>query len=367
MIEFVTDSREYDSADVIEEALHCYAGAQDADRIAVRCLRPLHRGDGSPVLDERGEQRRAVLAGVYAVGRIREAAECIAALDARRADDPRDCLNFTDAVGRWHGYFHAQRVTAPVTNALLPGRAGTVKTAGIGAYTTIAADLDPAPDAAPGDAVLIATELAAALEHIDPRIDRRALLIQQSGRGAYVLLNITPQPLTVRPVIRDTIKTLARLVRSVGAAVQVDPSVYDPARILRIAGTTNHKPGADPCTPAWILRPWRPSVRIPWAAIERLAAPSRPQLRVIHGHASGAPSNHRPLRELFAARGWIYAERPDGVCDVRCPQADLHSDGREAAILYPPREPGGVGWVRCLHAHCDSLTVTDVYRLLGEG
>jgi hypothetical protein len=366
VIEFATDARNYDSVDVIEDALRTYAAGQNADRIAVRCLRPLYRDDGSPILGERGEQRRAVLAGVLSVDRIRQVSADIAALDARLADDHRDCLDIAEARGRWHCYFHSQQVIAPITNALLPGRSGTITSAGIGAYTTIAADLDPEPTAAPGDAVVIADELATALSRIDRRIDRRALLIQQSGRGAYVLLNIEPQPLTVRSVIRDTIRTLARLVRSVGAAVQVDPSVHDPARILRIAGTTNHKPGADPCTPAWILRAWTPTVRIPWAAIERLAAPSRPKLRVIEGRTCGSSSARRPLRDLFAARGWIFAERSDGTYDVRCPQADLHSDGRDAAILYPPREPGGPGWVKCLHAHCDSLTLSDVYRRLGE-
>jgi len=214
--------------------------------------------------------------------------------------------------------------------------------------------------------VSVASSLADVLVQIDPRIDLRAMLLQQSGRGAYLLVSIEPQPLTARGTVRDALRTLARLVARCNRGVRVDTSVHDPARILRIAGTTNHKPDADPCTPSWILRPWTPSVRSPWGAIERLAAPSRPTFRVVPGGRSSAtPSERRPLRELFAARGWIYAERPDGICDVRCPQAELHSDGREAAILYPPREPGGRGWVRCLHAHCDSLTLTDVYRSLG--
>jgi hypothetical protein len=76
---------------------------------------------------------------------------------------------------------------------------------------------------------------------------------------------------------------------------------------------------------------------------------------------------HRPLRDLFVDRGWFYGDRTDGIADVRCPNADQHTDGREAAILYPPRESGGPGWLKCSHAHCAALTLFDVYRLLERG
>lgn len=367
MTELAVDSRAYETADVVADALRLYAEAQGADRIAVRCLRPLHHLDGSVILGDRGEQRRAVLAGVYSLDRIGDVADQIAELDARAADDPRDTLGLEGAVGRWHCYWSAQRVTAPVTNELRRGRDGTVSAAGIGAYVTVPTDLDPEPGAAPGAAVEIAEALVETLTGIDRRIDPRAIMVMQSGRGAYVPLAIEPQPLTARPTIKATLVTLARLVRATKAPIKVDESVHDPARILRVAGSTNHKPGADPCTPAWILRPWTPGVRIPWAAIERLAAPSQPKLRVIEGGRAGVRvGQRRPLRELFAARGWLRAVRSDGVADIRCPQADLHTDGRDAAILYPASQTDGPGWVKCLHAHCADMTLADVYRALGE-
>jgi len=134
---FTTDAREYDSAEVIERALDIYACAQGADRIGIRCLRPLFDGDDPPVLGQRGQQLRAVLAGVYDLRRLRDVARLLADLDARAADDNRDRLGLADSHGRWHCYYHAQRVTAPITNRLLQGREGTVKSAGISAYTTL--------------------------------------------------------------------------------------------------------------------------------------------------------------------------------------------------------------------------------------
>lgn len=367
MTELATDSREYATVDVVAEALRLYAEGQGADRVGVRCLRPLYRADGSPILGERGEQRRAVLAGVYAVERIRDVAEIVAELDARTAGDPRDSLGIEGAVGRWHCYSHAQRVSAPITDAMLPGRVGTVAAVGIAVYTTLPGDLDLGPGAPAGSAVRMAERLAGVLTEIDRRIDPRAILLMQTGRGAYLNLAIDPQPLSARPVIRDALRTLARLVGAAKEPVHVDVSVHDPARILRIAGTTNHKPDADPCTPAWVLRPWTPGVRVPWAVIERLAAPSRPKLTVIAGRGQGPRGDRRPLLELFSARGWVYGVRSDGIADVRCPWADRHTDGREAAILYPPRETGGPGWVRCLHAHCADMTVADVRQALDAG
>lgn len=361
---FCADGRDYDPAEIIARALELYADC--ADRIAVRCLRPLYGADGSPILNERGEQQRAVLAGVYEIDRIPEAAGLIAALDTRRADDLRDRPSIHGAVGRWHCYFNAQRVIAPISNRLVPGWAGTVRKDNIGGYTTLIADLDPLPGAVPGAAVTLAYDLVEALSDIDRRFDRRAMMIQQSGRGAYVLVRIEPHPLTVQQVMRDALRTLGRLVGAAGATIQVDPSVHDPARILRIAGTTNHKAVADPTNPAWILCPWEPAASVPFEAIQRLAAPSRPKLRIVRSRQSPRLSieAHRPLRELFASRGWLYTERDDGVCDVRCPRAELHTDGRVGAILYPPREAGGPGWVKCLHAHCSDMTLADVYRAL---
>jgi hypothetical protein len=334
---FLIDAREYDSTTVIEQALALYAAGQNADRIAVRAIRT--------------EPQHEVLAGVYLRRELRLAAEALAELEM---------------AGNWHVYWHAQKVSAKPTGQLLSGNQGTVATSGIAAYTTFIIDLDPRVGADPDAAVRLAYEVAEFLRRLG--VPPGAILIQQSGRGAYVLVAIPPQPLTERHTIRDALRSLAKVLDNLGAAVAVDASVHDPPRILRIGGTTNRKPHANPATPAWILKPWEPGIHAPWSVIQKLAAPSRPKLRVVPGGRSRRfTSPSRPLRELFAYRGWIIRERSDGVCDVRCPWAERHTDGRVEAILYPPRESGGAGWVKCLHAHCQALRPADVYRAVLQG
>lgn len=370
---FYADAHEFDPVDTIEQHAELVVEAQDAKYFAPRCLRPLCDPDGNPILrPDRPEPVRAVLAGVFDRRHLREAAKHIADLNARSAEDPRDTLGFSNARGRWQAYYHCQRVNADVTNRFLPGSRGTVTAEGIDAYTVVPGDLDPDPallEAEPGRSVEIANDLTEVL--VDKvGIDPRAMQIQQSGRGCYLQANIEPQTdLTkARPVIRDAIKTLAQLVSAAGAAVQIDAAVHDPARILRIAGTTNWKPGADPTTPSWILRPFVPSVRIPWATIERLALLSRPKLRLVDG---GRPkrarqTTSRPLLDVFRHRAMLYGIRGNGIADVKCPWADQHSDGRDNAILFPPKEAGSAGWFHCSHAHCSGRGLADVYRALGD-
>jgi hypothetical protein len=78
-------------------------------------------------------------------------------------------------------------------------------------------------------------------------------------------------------------QTLARLIRAAGDPAHGDEGVFEAPRIMRIPGTVNRKPDADPTTPAWILDPWTPGIRTPWAIVEKIAARSRPKLRVIPG------------------------------------------------------------------------------------
>ncbi len=363
---FHTDAREYDAGDVISNGIQLIT--QNADRFAVRLIRPLSNPDGAPILDHRGEQRRAIMAGVFASTDRRHAAELITELNERAADDPRDNLGIATAIGRFNAYMHAQHVGAPITGRLLPGNLGTVRTEGIRNYTTLFTDIDADVGAPPGTALTVAGDLVTVLVEIG--VPRRAILVMQSGRGAYVLIAIEPQPLTARPVMQLATRTIARLIEAAGEPVHGDESVFDAPRIMRIPGTLNHKADADPTTPAWILDAWTPGVQAPWSVIEKIAAKSRPKLKLLPAarskHASPS-TERRPLRELFVERGWLFGDRADGVADVRCPNADQHTDGREGAILYPPREPGGPGWLKCSHAHCASLTLFDVYRLLERG
>lgn len=367
---FYADAHPFDPLRVITDGLGLIADGQGADRVGVRMIRPLSDANGQPIMNgRRGEQCRAILAGVFGRADLWRAAEQIAELNARPADDSRDSLGIAGAVGRCHTYAHAQRVGAPITGQLLPGRLGTVRTEGIHTFTTLVADIDPKPgaaSAAPGVALAVTCDLATVL--VEVGVPRRAIMIMQSGRGAYAQIAIEPQPLTARPVMQLATRTLARLIEAAGEPVIGDEAVFDAARILRVPGTINWKPDADPMTPAWILEPWTPGVRTPWSVVEKLAAKSRPKLRVVpSGGSVPRSSDRRPLLDLLRDRGMVYGIRTDGVVDVRCPNADQHSDNRPGAILYPPTTPGGPGWLKCSHAHCAHLTLFDFFRLLERG
>ena len=359
------DGLDYAAADVIADGLRLLADGQGADRIGFRGIRSLSTAQGDPILDGRGEQRRAILAGVFSRDQIPAAAAQIADLNARAWNDPRDSLGLGGAVGGWHCYAHVQRVSAPITNRLVAGNLGTVCAPGIGAFVTLVADIDPEPGACSSVPLEVAHDLSDVL--VDIGVPRPAIMLMQSGRGGYLLVAIEPQPLSARETMKLATQTIARVIEAAELPAHGDKAVFDAPRILRVAGTTNHKRDADPTTPAWILEPWTPGVRCPWSVVERLAAKSRPKLRAVPsrlGSVDSAGSTRRPLRALFTDRGWLYRERADGVCDVKCPNAAQHTDGRDGAILYPPREPGGPGWLKCSHAHCTDLTLFDVYRLL---
>lgn len=114
----------------------------------------------------------------------RHAAELIAELNARPADDPRDSLGVAGAVGQFHAYVHVQLVGAPITGRLLPGAVGTVRTDGIRHYTALFIDIDAEPGAKPGVALIVAQDLKTVL--VDIGVPAGAILIMQSDRKSVV-------------------------------------------------------------------------------------------------------------------------------------------------------------------------------------
>ena len=50
---------------------------------------------------------------------------------------------------------------------------------------------------------------------------------------------------------------------------------------------------------------------------------------------------------------------------VICPWGDQHTDGRLEAGLFEPSSENNLSWgFKCLHAHCDSKSIKDIYRLM---
>lgn len=328
------DALDYNRAEVIAAGVQLRAEGQGADRAGIRCLRAGH-----------------VLAGVFAADEYERVGRELATLNAQG----------------WDIYQQAQPVSAPITHRLEPGNLGTVRSDGIRGYATLIADIDPEAGSDPSTPLTLARDLREVL--IDIGVPRRAIMLMQSGRGAYLEIAIELQPRSARETMRLATQTKARMIAAALLPAKGDQGVFDLARILRVAGTINHKPDADPTTPAWVREPWTPGVRCPWSVVEKIASKSRPKLRAVptgrgKTSAESASVSRRPLRDLFADRGWLYRERADGIADVRCPNADQHTDGRDGAILYPPREPGGPGWLKCSHAHCADMTLFDVFRLL---
>jgi len=344
---FRWDAQEIDQRAAIEDGLRLLAAGQDNDRVSLRTIRPLYGAGGQPLLDDRGEHRRQIRAGTYD--------------DFGRAAADLTALNAMGA----HVYGHVQRSIAPITNAMHAGNIATVRREGIAAYTTVFVDIDPDTDAGPDVAITIATELMTVL--VDIGVPRRSVMRMQSGRGGYLLIAIEPQPLTARDTIRRALQTIGRMVRAAGEPAHCDESVHDPARIARMAATVNHKRDCDPTVPAWILEPWTPGVRCAWSIIEKIASKSRPKLRAVPAGKTSADSasvSRRALRDLLADHGWLGRDRGDGITDITCPNHAQHSDGRRDAILYAPTRPNGPGWIRCLHQHCEDLTLFDWFRLL---
>ena len=156
-------------------------------------------------------------------------------------------------------YVHAQLVAAPITNAMLPGREGTVRADGISAYTTLVVDIDPTPGAAPGEAVAIAGELDEALQKIDPRIDPRALLdtAVRAGRLSAASPSSTQPP-------RRAPTSAVRCRRSRASSSGQRGPLRWMAAYMTARGSCdrrdNEPQGRRGCrTPAWILRPWTPA------------------------------------------------------------------------------------------------------------
>lgn len=70
------------------------------------------------------------------------------------------------------------------------------------------------------------------------------------------------------------------------------------------------------------------------------------------------------LAEAFNRRGWLRAKK-EGKQLVRCPWAESHQHGDDEAALFKKRGRKGGYNFKCLHAHCLSRTVVDVYTFFG--
>jgi len=109
--------------------------------------------------------------------------------------------------------------------------------------------------------------------------------------------------------------------------------------------------------------------------------PSRERYFAITGvHLPGTPTDIRELGnalrdsylrmlafdlvEAFRRRNML-RERKEGKQLVRCPWAETHTHGDDEAALFKKRGRKGGYNFRCLHSHCASRSVADVYTFFG--
>lgn len=84
---------------------------------------------------------------------------------------------------------------------------------------------------------------------------------------------------------------------------------------------------------------------------------------------SGETARNSFLGVAFAEAGLLGVELADGLYAVRCPWAELHTDGRgrgrdSSTAILPPAAGSNHGGFRCQHAHCATRKWSDVTAVL---
>ncbi len=68
-------------------------------------------------------------------------------------------------------------------------------------------------------------------------------------------------------------------------------------------------------------------------------------------------------------RGFVIRPFKGNTYLIRCPNEQSHSGGKTgdtSTILYPPSNGGVVGFISCLHAHCQHLQAKDWLRCFDQ-
>jgi hypothetical protein len=200
-----------------------------------------------------------------------------------------------------------------------------------------------------------------------------------SGNGAHALYRCRlPVSSESAEMLRAMYKGLQREFST--DQVQFDPTVRNPARILRLYGTVNRKGTATPDTPHRLS-----SISIPdrWGGvsprlIEQLANryAKQPVTSVPVARSIGAPPGGNGdfstlnVEAWFAAYGLYKRALGGGKHAVTCPWANEHSTADTAygtdTVVWDGGRPALWPTFRCLHAHCDGRGIADVMQLLGD-
>ena len=193
----------------------------------------------------------------------------------------------------------------------------------------------------------------------------RPVWVGLSGSGGTLVFR-TDLPIERAPLIERALKALDQLHSD--DQVKVDTTVFNPARIVRLAGTVNAKsPTPQPDRP-WRLAKGRALTdfgTVTEAMVKDLAAwapeeAPRPQ-PVCSGSANTMPDYDVPALLHAASIGYREKRRDYGVIFEldQCLTSNDHDTG--ASIIKFPN--GAVGY-RCLHARCSDKRWADIKPVL---
>lgn len=206
-------------------------------------------------------------------------------------------------------------------------------------------------------------------------------LVAMSGNGYHLQYRLCMPSSPETASLMDDIY-LGLNLRCSTAEVKFDRTVRNASRIFRLYGTTARKgePTEDrPHRQSWcqIPDPWD---IVPLELIEELAAEVKPAVareeRIAGPEAARASAvtgdgDYTTLDVVawFRSRGLYKRALVNGKHAVICPWLDEHSnEDTLTATDTVVWEAQGKVWptFRCLHAHCDKRTITDVMRELGD-
>ncbi len=157
-----------------------------------------------------------------------------------------------------------------------------------------------------------------------------------------------------------------------------DPAVHDLARVMRVPGALHQKGDPVPVTvehlSPWGMYQWREVVRgLPELPKPKpLPPPPKPAALAVVRASGGKWDREQvdvttlKLSALFTDLGMARGEMRDGL-PVHCPWADAHSsDTAPTATMVWDGDGTRPAGFKCLHAHCDHRSLSDVLRLYSK-
>lgn len=158
--------------------------------------------------------------------------------------------------------------------------------------------------------------------------------------------------------------------------IEVDPACADWTRLFRLPRATRDGRGESedwPCAgdPCNVQALWfEPHDEDRAAAMELLPRAFEPKrVRKVHPLPSYGCDGYGVFFHALSARGGVFRRHRAESFVVACPNETAHSSGKtgdSSTILFLPGHGEVLGWIHCLHAHCQHLSVKDWLRCFSD-